>query len=166
MGDLFEIIIFVSIFLLSLLFGRKKKRAASGTRARVQSPRQAASRARPRPSPRPLPRRPAPDQVHPFAEPLGSRAIAEQILEQFRAAIEPPPPPESVADDEAQSVETLEPAGRASHERFHERYIDSTPSAPPTVTKPRRSPLVLRPSTMRQAIIWREVLGPPKGMGG
>ncbi len=164
MGDLFEIIIFVSIFLLSLMFGRKKKRAASGTRTRVQSPRQAVSRARPRPSPRPLPRRPAPDQVHPFAEPLGSRAIAEQILEQFRAAIEPPPPPESVADDEAQSVETLEPAGRASHERFHERYVDSTPSAPPAVTKPRRSPLVLRPSTMRQAIIWREVLGPPKGL--
>ncbi len=165
MGDLFEIIIFASIFLLSLLFSRKKKRAASGTGTRAQSPRQTASRARPRPSP--SPRRPAPDQVHPFAEPLGSRAIAEQILEQFRAAIEPPPPPpESVADDEAQSVETLEPAGGASHERFHERYIDSTPTAPPAVTKPRRSPLVLRPNTLRQAIIWREVLGPPKGMDG
>ncbi len=166
MGDFFEIIIFVSIFVLSLLFGRRKKRTASGTRTRVQSPRQPASRARPRPTPRPLPRRPAPDQVHPFAEPLGSRAIAEQILEQFRAVIEPPPPPESVVDDEAQSVETLEPAGGVSHERFHERYIDSTPTAPPAVTKPRRSPLVLRPNTLRQAIIWREVLGPPKGMDG
>ncbi len=164
MDNLFEIIIFASIFLLSLLFGRRKKRTVPGTGTRAQSPRQAASRARPRPSP--SPRRPAHDQVHPFAEALGSRAIAEQILEQFRAATEPPPPPESVADDEAQSVETLEPAGGASHERFHERYIDSTPTAPPAVTKPRRSPLVLRPNTMRQAIIWREVLGPPKGLDG
>ncbi len=162
MDNLFEIIIFASIFLLSLLFGRRKKRTAPGTGTRAQSPRQAASRARPRPSPQ----RPARDQVHPFAEPLGSRAIAEQILEQFRAVVEPPPPPESVVDDEAQPVETLEPAGGASHERFHERYIDSTPTAPPAVTRSRRAPLLLRPNTMRQAIIWREVLGPPKGLDG
>ena len=165
MGDLFEIIIFASIVLLSLLFGRRKKRTASGTRTRAQSPRQAASRARRRPSPRPPAQPPARDQAHSFAEPLGSRAIAEQILEQFRAVIEPPPP-ESVVDDEAQPVETLEPAGGASHQRFRERYIDSTPTAPPAVTKSRRSPLVLRPNTLRQAIIWGEVLGPPKGLDG
>lgn len=56
-----------------------------------------------------------------------------------------------------ESLETLEEAGAASHERFHARHLDS----PPVVAPGPEAPDTAR---LRQAIIWSEILGPPMAL--
>lgn len=71
---------------------------------------------------------------------------------------------EKIHEAEAYSLETLEPAGEESHKRFHEKY--ATPSLPAQPAQPaeptRRYRLTVSPKTLREAMVWREVLGPPK----
>lgn len=103
------------------------------------------------------------------------RDLVELLAEQQHARTAPsapqrPEPPirrEAVPGIEATqveaiSLETLEPAGGASHERFHERYIRALPE----VRRRARHPLVLAVddrTAVRKAIVWAEILGPPKG---
>lgn len=51
----------------------------------------------------------------------------------------------------------------SSHEEYHERYVDSTPQR-----QPRRGRVALPDdpewSSVQRAIVWAEVLGPPKGL--
>lgn len=172
-GDLFQVIILAAIFLLSALFGAKKKKkpTATGTRPRQQAPRE-----RPRAGPRAATPREPRQPMQSYAEPLDSRTLTEQIVEQFRTAVEQAErrervlraEPESVETVQArevrpESLETLEPAGTASHERFHKRYVDVPATRPAESSARRRTPR-LGPRNLREAVVWREVLGPPKGL--
>ncbi len=54
----------------------------------------------------------------------------------------------------ALTVETLESAGAARHERFHQMYVDRPADTPETGTGPSMD-------EVRRAIIWKEILDPP-----
>lgn len=78
---------------------------------------------------------------------------------------------EEIREAEAYSLETLEPAGEASHRRFREKYLVPTPppvSVPARATGPgteraaRRSVPALGTGSLREAMLWHEILGPPK----
>ena len=69
---------------------------------------------------------------------------------------------EEIHEAEAYSLETLEPAGEESHKRFHEKY--ATPSLPAQPAQPGGYRLTVSPKTLREAMLWREILGPPKGL--
>jgi hypothetical protein len=82
---------------------------------------------------------------------------------------EPPPPEpeqrEAVSLDdfrrEQRTLETLEPAGGASHVEFHERYLSDEPEA--VQRRPSRFRRV-SPRSAREAIIWKTIFETPKGM--
>lgn len=80
---------------------------------------------------------------------------------------QPPEAKEAVSleriTEEAASLETLKPAGGESHRRFHERYVD----APPPPSQPVRPVPRWRritPNTAKEAVIWRTIFSPPKGL--
>jgi len=116
------------------------------------------------------------------ARPRQQRGIAQELLEVLPERVEieppaPPPPPPAmepvVVEDEAQSLETLEPAGGKSHERFHERYMREEETAkrrkPETIEpyeelEEREARMKLSRRGLQQAFIMKEILGPPKGM--
>ena len=65
----------------------------------------------------------------------------------------------------AQSLETLEPLGEASHEEFHDEYQPGRIDEHYAMEAERRSiRLVTARRKLRQAIIMAEVLGPPKAL--
>jgi hypothetical protein len=181
--ELIQLLLFAAIILFGI-FGRKKKKP------------QQAQRPRPRPQqPRPRPRTEMPARPSAISEagapgatatrtPAKPRGLAEELFhmlqQQMEAPqrVEPPKPervplPEPVVVEEAESLETLEPAGEASHRRFHDLYMDQPPSADLTqepVDKPyeepaaRRKRLELTRQKLQHAFIMKEIIGPPKGM--
>ena len=180
MDNILSLVIFAVIFLLAAAF-KKKKPGAAGTRpaqprAVRPQPRAAASTRR---APAPAPEQAAAGRA--WGEPQGGGGMQE-IFELLRAqyveegeetggdgegeeVTEAEAPSSSWSQglsETPESLETLEPAGGASHEQFHERYIDDTLSRPATV-RPQPS-FHRKPISMRQAIVWREILGPPKGL--
>jgi hypothetical protein len=162
--ELLQVLFALGLILFGLFGGRKKKR---GSRPPAPSRR----------PPAPAPRRPQPAQ-NPYQSTLDS-------LEHILSGRTPTPRPagvpdpteayslESTAIEEVgaqwqagldrrnESLETLEAAGGASHVAFHARYINE-PSAVPTISDTAdRGP---DPATIRHAIIWSEILGPPVGL--
>ncbi|MEX0690600.1 MAG: hypothetical protein WD934_10730 [Gemmatimonadales bacterium] len=99
--------------------------------------------ARPRPAPRPSATKPTP-QPKPTPMPGASTPVYSY---------------DETHDGEVVSLETLEPAGEASHVRFHEKY--SSPLTLP-VSGARRP--IRPPGGVRSAIVWSEILGPPKSL--
>lgn len=93
-------------------------------------------------------------------EPGGPVVLEEPPPPQVEPPIEAEPL-ERIPEVEARSLETLEPAGEPSHERFHELYLGQPQPARRQV---RRLRLKLTPANAREAMLWREVLGPPKGL--
>lgn len=158
---------------------RKKRRQAQGGQARERPPQPARRPARPAepardPRPRaPIPRRPEPPARIPDREPAVLTPPEVVILR--RPAPEEVPVPESRwAEGAARtptaradatlereptiaSLETLEPAGGASHVAFHEKYLDQPP--PPRTVRRR---LQLGRDDVRRGIVLAEILGPPK----
>ena len=67
-----------------------------------------------------------------------------------------------VIEEEAQSLETLEPAGGRSHRVFHERYMEQ-PESKPKESRPSRFRRIT-PRTAREAVIWKTIFSPPKGL--
>ena len=140
MDDLGQIIFVVLFILFGLISSSKKKKGPPkpGTRAR-QVPRDAArpsgaaqNRSREQeaaPVGTDLPIQPeGPSVSDRMLRPKA--ALADELLVLLKGQTEP----ESEAaatlpevDDEAQSLETLEPAGQESHERFSERYVEEIP---------------------------------------
>jgi hypothetical protein len=57
---------------------------------------------------------------------------------------------------EGETLETLEEAGEASHDRFHEKYGPLTMPAPAAEAAP-----TFRTLDLRRAVLWSEILGPP-----
>lgn len=90
--------------------------------------------------------------------------IDEEIVEREpRKRTSPQRTPlEEIFEAEARSLETLEAAGEASHQRFHQRYRQAQPS--PQARKMRALGVQLRPETLRQGFLWQVVLGRPKGL--
>jgi hypothetical protein len=99
-----------------------------------------------------------------------------ETLERKRArpeftprTVEEPRTLEEITEAEAYSLETLEPAGGESHKAFHAKYIaraegGAAPDASPAPTPQASRPFRLDAQSVRQAMVWREILGPPKGM--
>ncbi len=88
-----------------------------------------------------------------------------------KAVLPTPEPPEAKEpasleriEEEATSLETLEPAGRESHRRFHERYVDKPPPPPSQPVRPVPRWRRITPNTAREAVIWRTIFSPPKGL--
>lgn len=94
----------------------------------------------------------------------GASLEVDRIQAIERTPVEDIRPFEKVTDVEAYSLETLEPAGEASHEAFHRTYDSPSPAKSPAVRAPRRRRLTLDVRSARQAMLWTEILGPPKGM--
>ncbi len=179
LGDLL-LLIFIVAGLLSTLAGGKKKRKG-------------VPQARPRPGPQrqPSPRRPGgttgPREV-PQSEPSldpGARPVPTQMEEILRQlgldvgpepeepepAVEREPEPASIplrGEPRVVSLEeealNLPDADREQlHSEFHEKYIRPLESVA-RASRSSRARLRLNPTTLREAIILREILGPPKGL--
>jgi hypothetical protein len=78
----------------------------------------------------------APRRQPPYTEQIvePKRAIADELLLLLQGPPEPEPARLVTApdmDDEARSLETLEPAGDESHERFRERYVRTSTEETP-----------------------------------
>ena len=140
LGDLLQAAVAVVIVLMGLLGGKKKK--PSGQQSPVAR----------RPD-RPIPvRRPAPAAG-------GDRLLLELERRLEAARLPEANSLEDVSRAEAESVETLEPAGGASHDRFHERYL-----RPLDEIRRVEVHATLAPGGIRAAVVWSEILGPPKGL--
>ena len=140
-GDLFEVFVALGVLLLGALSGGRKKKPPPQRRA---------------PFPQPAPRR------APAARPPVT--TAEQVAEMLRRRLEQARG--EMTDDlpeayslEGTSLETLEAAGGASHKRFHDRYVSALPELTSPVVHPR-----LPVGGLRQAVVWSEILAPPKAL--
>lgn len=69
---------------------------------------------------------------------------------------------EAVSEPEARSLEALEISSEDRHAEFHDRYIE--PVAPPRASPALGTRLTMSPKNIREAVIWKAVLGPPKGL--
>jgi len=158
---------------------RKKKRGqAQSGRTGERAPRPARRPARPDAPAEPRPRGPAPrtpERPSRVPEPGPVVLIPPEVVIVRQPPPERVPVPEGLwAEGAARkptvrqdttlereptiaSLETLEPAGGASHVAFHEKYVDRPPP-PPTV----RRRLHLQRGDARRGIILAEILGPPK----
>ncbi|MEJ2239988.1 MAG: hypothetical protein P8X82_16985 [Gemmatimonadales bacterium] len=183
MDDLFQLLFFAALILFGLLGSARKKKKGQ----QVQPPRRPPVR-RPPVERREPAREATRAQSSASAPPPRQRSIAQELFEllQERVDVEPPPPPVMepvVAEDEAKSLETLEPAGGKSHERFHELYVSEEETTKPYERKTatpykqekgsesygehiddRKTKLELSRRKLQQAFIMKEILGPPKGM--
>lgn len=145
LGDLFEVVVAFAVA-TGVLGGMKKKKP---------------------PARRPLPPRrpPGRPRVEPARGSPGDRLLADLVrqLEAARAPARVPDPPDASSLEripvEAESLETLEAAGEASHARFHQRYIK-----PLAEVRSVRHPAAAPPGGMPAAVVWAEILGPPKGL--
>jgi hypothetical protein len=132
-------LIFVVLFILfGLISSSKKKKAPPKTRASGATPAAGAAPSRPRvrevpsteaesPAPQ-APPGPAERPVRP------KRALAEELLAFLEGQAVPAEEPvvvPPVVEEEAVSIETLQPAGEESHERFREKYVDALPQQTP-----------------------------------
>ncbi len=180
LGDLLLLIFIVTGLLSSLAGGKKKKKKTTGrVPARPQR--------RPRPSAAGGTSRPRRELPHPepSVDPSGSGPVPSQMEEILRqlgldvgveeaapeAAMETAPPPSplvtheepQVVSLEAPSLDIMDGDTSQRHERFHERYVKPLP---PVDSRRRssRAGIRLNPTSLREAIILHEILGPPKGL--
>ena len=89
------------------------------------------------------------------------RALAEELLDLLQARTEPEREPYVMLpeyDDEAQSLETLEPAGGESHVKFRERYVLSAQEDSPYVVQ-RAKAKAGRPYAIRDTSVERPYAG-------
>lgn len=151
MEDLFGIIIFVIIALLSMM-GKKKPKAQPPARVRRPPMRT--------PSPATRPERAEP--VEAPARPEGFGALLEMLQGQLEQRA-----PEYTEVPEAISLEPVEsrdarPLDAASHEAFHEQYV--VEPALETQAPAARHRYRLTPTTAREAVVWTAIFSKPKGL--
>jgi hypothetical protein len=135
--DYFEVLIALAVLLFGALSGGRKKKP-------------------------PLRRAPSPPPQRTSSPSRPPATTAERVADELRRRIEAArghAEMSQVFTHEAQSLETPEPAGEASHQRFHDRYITALPEIVPRVTTSR-----VPAAGLRQAIVWSEILGPPKAL--
>lgn len=158
MDELFQLVIFIAILALGLLSSRKKKQPrtrgtpSAGRRAPAAST--ATARGRPREAP-PTVRRTRLEET--LLELLGQQALQPEPHPEVEASSM-----ETVSEPEARSLEALEISSEARHAEFHDRYME--PVAPPRAAPALGKRLTMSPKSIREAVIWKAVLGPPKGL--
>jgi hypothetical protein len=81
-----------------------------------------------------------------------------ELPEERGLSVEAPP-----AVEEAVSLERLDLSDEERHASFHER-IAAAPPTPSPAPAPQPAPLTGGAATLRQALIWQAILGPPKGL--
>ena len=182
-GDLFEILFVLAFILFGILGGRKKKPDTRTRRppAARPGPQRRSPRRRERVQragqdailreleallggrrPEPTAPRPAPMPTDLVPDPDEARSLETFEVEETDAwdeGLERTPGTATWAegaDRRAATLETLESAGEASHERFHKRY---ELSAPARVTRRQGPDFDLQ--DVRRAVVWAEILGPP-----
>jgi hypothetical protein len=179
MDEFVNLIIFGVLILLSTLFGGKKKKSPG---ARPPSGPRPEPRTQPRPDlpaqrtmPTPQADRPREVATLPLSQvakkPETFRDLFELLQQQAEPAARgpelvvedaPPPPPPHTRTRRNESIETPVPAGEARHERFHDKYV--RPLEAPAVKSPPRFVVPRGPKSLKQAVVWSEILGSPKGM--
>jgi len=192
LDDLFQLLIAFAV--LYGLFGTKKKKKLPETPEtrpqRPATPRPRQPQPRPRPTAMPQPRTPPPRRFETSPKtPVPAEAeegVADELYRiltgelerrrddtleargaetaEGRNRFEEIRPVEEVTEVEAYSLETLEPAGGTSHTAFHKKYME--PAAPPPATRPAVDHRIRRggPVSLREVVVWSEILGPPRGM--
>ena len=176
-GDLLLLIFVVSGLLSSLLGGKKKKTtnrvparrpqrrpgAAGGTsRPRRELP-------RPEPSVDPSGGGPVPSQMEEILRQLGLDVGVEQEAPEVGMEVAPPPSPLVMREEprvvsmEEQSLETMDGDTSQRHEQFHRRYVQPLDRID-SRRHLSRAGIRLNPTSLREAIILHEILGPPKGL--
>jgi hypothetical protein len=164
MDGLLEVLVVAGVFfLLSALGGGKRKQQAR--------PRPDARR--PQVPARPRPQTPAPrgrtDRVPGPPAARGEPAsLTDALFAILRGEVPetaaPPPRGEFIPEGpEAVSLETLEPAGEASHERFEAKYVDH-PATFEVQGARRVRRLHVTPRAARDAVVWTAILSKPKGL--
>ena len=166
MEDIVQLVIFLAVIFFGLLMGGSKKK------------RQQQQRRTQRPPATPV-REPTPAARAPERQPT-RQSFAQEIMDLLQAQLPEPEvekpglpsvlperqPREAVSleviEEEARSLETLEAAGGRSHRVFHERYMDG-PESTPKESRPSRFRRI-NPQTARDAVIWRTIFSPPKGL--
>lgn len=124
--------------------------------------------ARPRPAPRPRPRQPAPRKVYlpePVTEPRveAERVVLEAPVARFPRTREPEStePIEGVtAEVETAEARVAPESVQPQHVRALEKYGSAAVESVAPVSKRRR--FSLRPASVREAVLWMEILGRPK----
>jgi len=177
-GDILIFILIGSGLLSSILGGKKKKKTLPPARQ---------GRPRPAPRARTRPAHPSADGPQPSLDPNHTAPVAsqmEQILRQLGLQVEPdveteaPPEPEpalnvhvdAVGRALPQAVSLEEPARPAvapdseeRHEEFHEDYVSDYRQI--RIARPTsRARRMLPRESLRQAILYHEIFGPPKGL--
>ncbi len=185
--DLF-VLALIAFGVFSSLLGGKKKKSSTAARKRPPPPvarESSAASSRPRGQVEPG-RRDAASHMERILRELGLEVPdTEQPASTDRPALEEtseppttrplprPPVPRELprvvslerAPREPVSLEQLDISSEERHDRFHERYLPDKPVARPAGPA-RRRPVMeyLKPSNLRQAILLKEILGPPKGL--
>lgn len=162
-GDILLLIFIVFGVLSSLAGGKKKRKGVRGA-------------TRPREVPQSEPSLdpgagPVPTQMEEILRQLGLDVGREAEVEEPEPAVEPEAEPHSIPLREEPRVVSLEEealnlpdADREQlHSEFHQKYIRPLESVD-RGSRSSRARLRLNPTTLREAIILREILGPPKGL--
>ena len=163
-GDILILIFIVSGLLSSLAGGKKKKQQSrppqSRPRPRPSRPPSregagAGARAGPRPSLDPSHSGPVPTQMEEILRQLGLEVGPE--IEEPEVVVE-----REVVRPELPKILSV-PDPEVRHAEFHDEYID--PFEQTRIARPpSRGKKLLNPQSLRQAMLLREIFGPPKGM--
>lgn len=186
-GDLLLLIFIVFGLVSSLAGGKKKRKGVAQARARTRahpdprprpqpSPRDPGGTASPREAPRPEPSLdpgagPVPTQMEQILRQLGLDVGQEPEVEEPEPAVELAAEAQSIPLREEPRVVSREEAAlnlpdadrEQLHSEFREKYIRPLESVV-RGSRSSRARLRLNPTTLREAIILREILGPPKGL--
>ena len=178
-GDILLLIFIVFGVLSSLAGGKKKRKGVPQAPLRPQrqpSPPRPGGATRPREVPRSEPSLdpgagPVPTQMEGILRQLGLDVGREPEVEEPEPAVEPEAEPHSIPLREEPRVVSLEEealnlpdADREQlHSEFHQKYIRPLESVD-RGSRSSRARLRLNPTSLREAILLREILGPPKGL--
>lgn len=188
-GDVL-LLIFIALGLLSSLAGGKKKKTTSRVRAQRPQRRPGAAGGTSGPR-RELPRRELPQlerelpRLEPSVDPSGGGPVPSQMEEILRQLgldvgvqeeepevgleVAPPAAPPVMSEGprvvsrQEQSLEIMDGDTPQRHERFHEQYVKPLPEID-SLRRSSRAGIRLNPTSLREAIILHEILGPPKGL--
>ncbi len=100
---------------------------------------------------------------------LGLDVGVEEEAPEVGMEVAPPPSPLVMREEPRvvslaeQSVETMDGDTSMRHEQFHQSYVKPLDQID-SQRRPSRAGIRLNPTSLREAIILHEILGPPKGL--
>jgi len=164
MDDLLRVLIFAGIFFFLSALGSGKRKKPPQQRPQPGPRRPELSGRALEPAQRRRPERAA-TSAPPAAEP---ESLTGALFAILRGEVPAPPQAQERGEvfldgPEAVSLETLEPAGEASHQRFHDEYV-AHPATFEVERTRRARRLRVTAKTAREAIVWTAILSKPKGL--